>query len=327
MSTTDLCALAAKAKDGVSLNDGEIAFLLDVARTRPADLLPHAREIRLHHLGTKVGLCAIINAKSGRCGEDCAFCRQSAHYGTDSPEYPLVDRETVLKAAQTMRRGGAGRFAVVTSGKAPNAQELERIADMLADIKAAGLAADASLGLLDAEALARLQRAGMSGYHHNLETSRSFFPSICTTHAYDEDTDCVRRAVSAGLHVCSGGIFGLGESWEDRVEMALELKSLGVHSIPVNFLMPFEGTPLERQARLLPDEALAVIAVYRFLLPDKHIRICGGRESTLGHDRKKEVHMAGASGLMIGDYLTSKGSDMGDDRREIEDLGLEPEKS
>ncbi len=327
MTAPSLHALADKARENTPLRDGEIAYLLEAAQTRPAELLPHARAIRLHHLGNAVGFCSIINAKSGHCGEDCAFCRQSAHYGTQSPEYPLLAQDIVIKAARTMQRAGANRFAVVTSGKTPNSTELERIAAMLTAIKAIGLLADASLGVLPDEAIALLRRAGLDAYHHNLETSRSFFPSICTTHAYDEDTDCVRRAVKAGLYVCSGGIFGLGERWEDRVEMALELKALGVQSIPVNFLMPFEGTPLANQPRLHPEEALAIIALYRFLLPDKHIRICGGRESTLGKVRKKEVHLAGACGVMIGDYLTSRGSDIEDDLREAEELGLIPEKN
>lgn len=325
MISPNLHSLATKALNNESLTDADILFLLEAARTRPADLMAHARTIRRHYLQNTVGLCAIINAKSGRCGENCAFCRQSSHHNTDCTDYPLLDRELVRKAARTMQQAGAGRFSVVTSGKAPNSREMERIADMMADIKALGMRADASLGVLDRDDLALLQRAGMSGYHHNLETSRSYFPSICTTHDYDEDTECVRRAVNAGLYVCSGGIFGLGESWEDRVEMALELKSLGVHSIPVNFLMPFTGTPLENQPPLAPDEALAIIALYRFLLPDKHIRICGGRESTLGAERKKEVHEAGASGIMIGDYLTSKGSETESDLREVEAMGLRPE--
>ena len=191
-------------------------------------------------------------------------------------------------------------------------------------IKSLGLFADASVGILRAEQLIALRDAGLDAYHHNLETARSFFPQICTTHAYDEDVTTARAALNAGLTVCCGGLFGMGETWDHRVELALELRELGVHSVPVNFLTPIPGTPLENRGVLSPEEAVKITALLRFILPEQHIRICGGRPAVFG-DRKAEVLACGASGLMIGDYLTTAGGDAATDLEDIRRLGLRPE--
>ena len=201
---------------------------------------------------------------------------------------------------------------------------MDRLAEMVRGVAALGLAADASPGILEREGLEFLRDAGLAGYHHNLETARSFFPEICTTHAYDEDVAAVAAARRAGLYVCCGGLFGLGESWEQRAEFLLELRGLGVDSVPVNFLNPIPGTRLEHRPVLAPDEARKILALTRFLLPRAAIRVCGGRPRVFG-DRVLPVLSSGASGLMIGDYLTTPGADPAGDLREVVAAGLEPD--
>ncbi len=291
------------------------------------DLLPllfyGACRIRDHYNGRGIRLCAIVNAKSGRCPEDCAFCAQSAHHQTEIEAYPLMGPDEILLKAQEAKAMGARRFAIVTSGKALSAKELDDAVQAIRLIKEeAGLIPCASLGMLTKEAALRLKEAGLNRFHHNLETARSFFPSICTTHAYEEDLDTLRRAKEAGLQVCSGGIFGLGESPEQRLELAYTLKEQSVDSVALNFLDPIPGTPLEKAAPLAPLEHLRFVALFRFILPDKDIRICGGREYGL-RDLHPLVFWAGASGIMIGNYLTTRGRDHQADLQMIQDLGLE----
>jgi biotin synthase len=323
----DLRDIFHRVSQGRAPTDAQIRELVDLDPARLPELLVLARTLKEQHFGPTVQFCAIINVKSGRCSEDCAFCAQSAHYETGSPEYPLLDRETILTAARAMRDAGARRFSLVASGKSPSPKELRAIAELLGPLRGLGLHPDLSVGILDRAGLVLLKEAGLAGLHHNLETSRTFFPQVCTTHDYEEDVRAVREAMSAGLSVCSGGVFGLGESWEDRIELGLTLRELGVHSVPLNFLHPIPGTPLAERSVLDPDEALQTIALFRFLLPDRHIRICGGRETVFGTARKGEVYAAGASGVMIGDYLTVKGSSLASDREELSALGLELDRS
>jgi biotin synthase len=282
-----------------------------------------ACRVRDHYNGRGIRLCAIVNAKSGRCPEDCAFCAQSAHHQTEIEAYPLMGPDEILLKAQEAKAMGARRFAIVTSGKALSAKELAKAVQAIRLIKEeAGLIPCASLGMLTKEAALRLKEAGLNRFHHNLETACSFFPSICTTHAYEEDMDTLRRAKEAGLQVCSGGIFGLGESPEQRLELAYTLKEMEVDSVALNFLDPIPGTPLESSQALAPLEHLRFVALFRFILPDKDIRICGGREYGL-RDLHPLVFWAGASGIMIGNYLTTMGRDHQADLQMIQDLGLE----
>jgi biotin synthase len=282
-----------------------------------------ASQIRDHYHGRGAKLCAIVNAKSGRCPEDCAFCAQSVHHQSQVETYPLMEPHEILLRAQEAKAMGARRFALVTSGKALTEKELEQAAQAIRLIKdEAGLIPCASLGMLTKKAALQLKEAGLNRYHHNLETACSFFPSICTTHAYGEDLDTLRTAKETGLQVCSGGIFGLGESPEQRLELAYTLKEQGVDSVALNFLNPIAGTPLEKAAPLAPLEQLRFVALFRFILPDKDIRICGGREYGL-RDLHPLVLWAGASGIMIGNYLTTKGRDHLADLQMIKDLGLE----
>ena len=286
-------------------------------------LFAEAGRIREQYVGNSVTLCSIINAKSGKCPENCAFCAQSAHHATSVASYGLVDEEEMVRCAKLAEANGASCYGIITSGTGiGKGAELDRICAALRRISSeAAIHPSCSLGIMDYETALILKEAGMVTYHHNLETSRSFFPTICTTHDYDLDVETVRAAKRAGLKVCSGGIFGLGESFGQRVEMALTLRELEVDSIPVNFLDPVEGTALARADFLSPLECLKTIAVYRFLLPERQIKVCGGRERNL-RELQSWIFMAGASGMMTGNYLTKAGRDPRVDRKLINDLGL-----
>lgn len=308
---------------GYPLDRDDALRLGDVEGAEFYRLLAEAGRIREHYVGTAVTLCSIINAKSGTCPEDCAFCAQSAHHSTQAAAYPLVDEEQMISCAKSAEQHGASCYGIITSGTGIGSRdELDRICRTLGRIRQeAGIAPSCSLGIIDYETACLLRDAGMVTYHHNLETARSFFPNICSTHDYEQDVDTVRSAKRAGLKVCCGGIFGLGETFAQRVEMALTLRELGVDSIPVNFLDPVEGTRLEHADFLTPLECLRTIAVYRFLLPDRQITVCGGREKNL-RELQSWIFMAGASGMMTGNYLTKAGRNPALDRQMVADLGL-----
>ena len=286
------------------------------------DLLAQADELRRSVWGDRVSFCAIINARCGVCGEDCAFCAQSSRYDTGVQPYPLVGADEMVEAARRAELGGARRLGIVTSGAAVSDAELDRICRSVARVRReTAILPCASLGELSAPAARRLAEAGLSRYHHNLETSARFFPRICTTHAYDDRVRTVRVALDAGLPVCSGGLFGMGESWDDRVDLALALGELGVSSVPVNFLMPVPGTPLAAMTPLDPEDALRVIALFRLLLPEAEVRVCGGRHVALA-GAGDLIYRAGATGAMVGDYLTQPGRDPGLDMQTAARLGL-----
>jgi len=321
-----LKAIHRKVLSGAALSDSDIRFLIELPNRRLEEMLALAHQIRMEHFDSTLSLCAIINAKSGTCSEDCAFCAQSGHHKASSPEYPLLPTKDILAAGQAAKRNGVTRFGVVASGKMVGGADLAGYTQAVRGLAAMGIKPDLSPGILDRAQLAALKKAGLSGYHHNLETSASFFPQMCTTHAYEDDVEAVKAGLDAGLYVCSGGIFGIGESWDDRVELALLLKSLGVPSVPMNFLHPIPGTPLECRQIMSPEEALKTVALYRFLLPDRALRICGGRLTVFGENRKRELLTSGTSGLMVGDYLTTRGGEVASDLEEIEKTGLVPER-
>lgn len=234
-----------------------------------------------------------MNAKSGFCGEDCAFCAQSARHRTNIRTFPLVSPDEMVARALQAADQGAGRFSIVTSGVSLGARELERVAHAVRRIRErTDLAVCASLGMLTEEAAAMLRESGVTTYHHNLETARSFFPRICTTHDYEKDLETVRAARKEGLRTCSGGILGLGESWAERVELAFTLRDLDVDGIPLNFLNPIPGTRMENRPLLAPMEALKCVSLFRFILPGREILVCGGREVTLG-DFQSWIFFAG----------------------------------
>jgi len=292
------------------------------------EILSVTDKIRRKFHGLEVNLCSIVNAKSGLCAEDCSFCAQSVKYNTGVDTFSMAGPEKVLKAALTAEKNGAREFSIVTSGtKVEKESDVTLLENTLSAMRESSeMERCASIGMVGRETLTRLKDAGLESFHHNLETSRSFFPNICTTHDYDDDVAAVRRAKELGLYVCSGGIFGLGESWADRVELAQTLKELDVDSIPVNCLNPRPGTPLAGAANLVPQDCLMIIAILRLILPDKDIVVCGGRATNL-RDMQALLFSAGANGMMIGDYLTTPGRDSKADLKMIEDLGLSPKGS
>ena len=299
---------------------------LEIARTAAndlPDLFAAANRVKLHFVGNQVHLCSIINAKSGRCGENCAFCAQSAHHVTEAPVFPLVAEHAITSAARDAAHKGSGCFGIVTSGTSLGpGEELDRICVALRSIRSEGaIEPSCSLGIIDQETALRLKAAGAVTYHHNLETARSFFPSICTTHEYEDDVQTIRNARQAGLKVCCGGIFGMGETMAQRVELALTLRELEVDSVPINFLNPIPGTRLADANFLTPLECLHIIALYRLILPSKRIAVCGGREKNL-RDLQSWMFLAGANGTMIGNYLTTTGRDEQQDFQMLKDLGL-----
>jgi biotin synthase len=286
------------------------------------DLFAAAGRLREHIRGNAVDVCSIVNAKSGACSEDCSYCAQSVHHSTGAPVYPLITIERMAEAAASAKRNGAKRFCIVTSGRGIDSQDdLDIISEGIKQVREIGLSPCATLGTLTRKQLSRLKEAGLHRYHHNIETSREYFPRICTTHTFDERLEVLRQARSLGLSSCSGGILGMGESMDDRVRMAFTLRDLNVDSVPINFLMPIQGTPLGNIEAITPLEALHSIALFRFILPDKEIRVCAGRGTAL-RDLHPLIFIAGADGFMIGNYLTRSGLEPEDDLRMIKDLGL-----
>jgi biotin synthase len=288
-------------------------------------LVSCADRIRREAKKDRVILCSIINAKSGRCPENCSFCAQSAHYRTGIESYPLLDPEKMIEEAGKMQRAGASRFSFVISGYMPSGTDMKEICRAARVIREqTPLTVCASLGVLTPDRAEDLKRAGVGVYHHNLETSRSFFREVCTTHDYEVDIETVKTAKAAGLRTCSGGIFGLGESWEHRIELAFTLRELDVDGIPVNFLNPIPGTPLEGRPLLSPLEALKCIVLFRFIHPDRNILVCGGREKILG-EFQSWLLPAGANGMIVGNYLTTPGRDAATDLAMVKALGLKNE--
>jgi biotin synthase len=290
------------------------------------DIIAAANRVRRHHKGDEVALCSIINAKSGRCKENCSFCSQSIHANTDAPVFDLVTTEQMVEGAKSAAASGAKKYGIVTSGYGYNSQTRDSDLDAILNaVDAIGEATDiqrcASLGIIDDQTAARLRDAGVKEYHHNVETARSFFPNVCTTHDYEEDVETVRVIKRAGLKACSGGIFGLGESPAQRVEMAFTLRELDVDSVPLNFLNPIEGTKLAGATPIPPLEILQIIAAYRMILPTKDIKVAGGREKNL-RDLQSMIFAAGANSTMVGNYLTTMGRPAADDLQMISDLGL-----
>jgi biotin synthase len=289
------------------------------------ELIFWANQIRAKFKGETIDLCAIINAKSGRCSENCAFCAQSSWYPTEAPNYPLLEVEEMLDSARMALKNRAGRFSIVTSGRAPSdSKELEKIYQVIAVLSAQGqISPCASLGLLTPETARALKQTGLRTYHHNIETAPSFYPSICTTHPFEKRVETIEVAKKEGLRICSGGIFGLGETMEQRLEMAFSLRDLEVESVPLNFLNPIPGTPLEGCPPVPPLELLQSVALFRFILPRVDIRTCGGREKGL-RSLQPLMYPAGCNGTMIGNYLTTEGRSPQVDIQEIRDLGLIP---
>jgi biotin synthase len=272
-----------------------------------------ADNIRRKYVGAKLELCSILNAKSGLCCEDCKFCSQSARHHTDAPVYPLKKKEEILMAAEHAKTIGAERFGIVTSGNELSGKEVETIAQAISEIKnKVDISVCASLGAMDKQRLKFLKQAGLQRFHHNIETSRRFYPQIVSTHSFDDRIYAIKLAKEVGLEVCSGGIVGMGETWQDRIDMAYTLKKLEVDSVPINILIPVKGTALEKAKPMSTEDVIRTICIFRIVLKDKTIKVAAGREAAL-KESQLNAFLAGANGMIIGGYLTVKGSELEDD--------------
>ena len=281
-----------------------------------------ADEIRRRLCGNRADLCSIINGRSGRCGEDCKFCAQSSCHNAKINEYPFLEPEEILEDCRRHERQGVGRYSVVTAGRALNGREMDLALRAYRSMKEnCKIELCASHGLLSQEDFYRLAEAGISRYHANIETSRRNFPNICTTHTYDDKLEVIRRARNAGLAVCSGGIIGMGETWEDRVDMAFSLYEMEIKSIPINILQPIPGTPFGTLPPLSEEEILRTIAMFRYINPDAEVRLAAGRNS-MEHSGKK-VFTAGANAAITGDMLTTSGNNIADDMAMLTSMGFE----
>ncbi|MFO7569232.1 MAG: biotin synthase BioB [Smithellaceae bacterium] len=316
--------LKEKARTGKKVSSADALELFIEGSGNPYRVMAAASEIREHFKGKKIILCGITNAKSGRCAEDCKFCAQSSHYQTQATSWPLKPAKQILAEATLAQKDGAEFFGIVTSGKRIKAKkEWAEIFKAIGGMHKIGIRPCASLGIIDAAKARELKEAGLFRYHHNLETARSYFKNICTTHDYEENIESIRAAKDAGLSVCAGGLFGMGEGVTHRIELADTLRRLDVDSVPINLLTPVKGTPLDHAQPLPPMEILMTIAVYRFMLPDKDIRLCGGKEINLRQLLPLGI-VAGANSLMTGNYLTTTGRNSQLDHDMIADLGLVP---
>ena len=292
----------------------------------PLDELPAlvalAHRVRLSWCGAEVELESLINSKSGACAEDCAFCSQSAHFETGVDVYPFLDLDEVLGAARATRDAGATQFCIVVAVRGPSERLLGRVLDAVRVVREeTGLEVAVSLGLLEPDQARRLADAGVRRYNHNLETCREVFPQVCTTHGYDDRVATARLAAEAGMELCCGGILGLGETLEQRVDFAFELAALDPVEVPINLLDPRPGTPLANRELLTPREALQAIALFRLILPGAWIRLAGGREKVLGELQAMGLY-AGANALIVGNYLTTLGRAPEDDVALLESLGM-----
>lgn len=315
--------LAGRAIDGERLDFEDAGKILAASDEDIFHLLASANDVRRHFKGDRVDFCGIVNVKSGACSEDCAFCAQSAHHDTDSLVYPLISVSDVVERAHAIEASGANKLCYVTSGPGIETEdELDKACESVSAIaRETSLDRCASLGALDRSQLERLKAAGLQSLHHNLETAESHFDNICSTHSYADRITTVNLARDLGFYVCSGGIFGMGETPRQRIEMAFALRELDVDSVPLNFLNPIPGTRLENAEPLSPMEILKTIALFRFVLPDKDIRVCGGRERNL-RSLQPLMYVAGANCTVLGNYLTTPGRDSGEDLAMIADLGL-----
>ena len=286
-------------------------------------LVEIANQCRKDNIGQNFELCGIVNAKSGKCSEDCKFCAQSCHHKCDVDEYPLLNVDEIVYEAEKAQKNRAKRFGIVTSGNKLDEKEIEAIARAIKKIKAEiEIEPCASLGALSKASLSILKQAGLNRYHHNIETSENFYPNIVTTHKFEERINTIKAAKEVGLQVCSGGIIGLGETWQDRIDMAKLLKKLKVDAVPLNILVPIKGTKLEALPKIHPMDVIRTICIFRLTLQDKTIKIAAGRESVL-NDLQALGFMAGANGMLIGGYLTVKGRTVEEDLRlvhEVEEL-------
>ena len=322
-----IAALGKRVLSGGSIDRSEALWLFNLEASADVfDLISWANRIREHFKGNKIHLCSIVNAKAGGCSENCSFCAQSSFHQTDSPRYGFVDPEPVLQAAEEANLHGVTAVGLVAAWKGLNeGPMLDEVCDRISELAKSGKTRpDASLGIIKSQKVAdRLKEAGLECYGHNLESSRSFFPKHCSTHTYEDRVETIGYLKKAGLKICSGGIIGMGETREDRCELALALRELGANVVPINILNPIPGTPFAENPKLPPLEILKTIACFRFILPRQEIMIAGGRTVNL-RDLQSMIFTAGASALMVGNYLTTLNQSVEKDLQMLKDLGLDP---
>jgi biotin synthase len=315
-------ALADRVLDGGTLSADEAVAVLASPDEDLLDLLHAAYRVRQRHFGRKVQLYMLMNAKSGLCPEDCSYCSQSKVSEAEIPRYNLLNRKELLAGAEAACERGATTYCIVISARGPNEREMAAVEQIVPEIKKRfPLKVCACLGLLTQEQADRLKACGVDRVNHNLNTGAEFYGEICSTHTYQDRVGTLEAVRNAGLELCSGGIVGMGERPHDVVDLALALRDLGVHSIPVNFLNPIEGTPLAGQNELTPTYCLKVLAMFRLVNPAREIRIAGGRELHLGS--LQALGLYAANSIFVGDYLTTKGQLPEADYAMIRDLGFE----
>ncbi len=312
------------------LNGGEISYeealeFISIEENEEENLealFDGANKIRQRFVGKKADLCTIMNTKSGKCSEDCKFCAQSAHYKTGIQEYELLDYNKILERAKEMEEAGAHRFSLVTSGKGMKGKEFDNIVEIYRRLSEdTNLKLCASHGIIDMHQALQLKEVGVSMYHHNVETSEDYYSEICTTHTYEDRIDTIKNIVDSGLELCCGGILGMGENRDQRVKMALEIKELGVKSVPLNVLNPVKGTPMEGVDTLSPTEILKTMALYRYMIPDCYVRYAGGRMAL--KELQNKGFRAGVNAALVGNYLTTVGNNIAEDKEMIMCEGFE----
>jgi biotin synthase len=313
--------LAERVLEGHAIEPDTAQSILEAPDDQLLDILAAAYRLRHHYFGNTVQLYFLMNAKSGLCPEDCAYCSQSKIATADIPRYNLLSREKLLEGARLAHERKSKTYCIVISARGPNEREMNAITSIVPEIKQRyDLKICACLGLLTLEQAEQLKACGVDRVNHNLNTSPEYYAQICATHTYEDRLNTLRAVRRAGMELCSGGILGMGEARSDIVRMAFELRALQVESIPVNFLNPIEGTPLAGRSELNPRHCLKSLAMFRFVNPDKEIRIAGGRELHLGS--MQCLGLYAANSIFVGDYLTTRGQPPEEDYRMIEDMGF-----
>jgi biotin synthase len=320
MKELSLKDLRQAAEQGRAVSEETALDILSCSADEIPEILTAATMLRKRHFGNRVHICSIMNAKSGACSEDCSFCAQSVHHRTQASVFGLSSIDELIGTYKTAAELPIDHFGIVTSGRALRDEDVQQICDAARTYTDSRVAWCASLGCLDRDRLKMLKDAGFKRFHHNLESSRSFFPSVCSTHSYDKRIDTVRAAKEIGLQVCCGGILGIGESLEQRVEFAAILAHEDVESIPINFLIPIPGTRLEHQEAMKPLDMIRTIAMFRMMNPRAELKVCAGR--THLRDLQSMIFYAGATGMMVGPLLTVAGRDVQQDVQMLEDLGI-----
>ncbi len=311
--------LKKKVLQGGKIKKEEALTLIDMPLN---ELCYAANEIRRTFCGNSFDLCTIINGKSGKCSENCKYCAQSSFYHTDVESYPLLSTKELVAQAEYNSTRGVPRYSIVTSGKRLSTKEVEQVCESIKEIKkSVDISICVSFGLLEEEDFRKVKEAGAVRVHNNLEASEGYFPKVCTTHTQKDKIEALKAARNAGLSICSGGIMGLGESMEDRIDLALTLRELGVNSIPVNMLNPIAGTPYEKNPRLTVEEMCRIVAIFRFILPKSFIRLAGGRG--LMEDQGRRCFQSGANAAITGDMLTTTGITIQRDMEMLKELGYQ----